>query len=92
VAVRDGKEWRFAATSDVLKLRFVVDVVKLRRHANLASDALLPILGIPSHARAVTVSVYGALGESGLHPHSCDRYLQVIGSSAIAGYKTQTSR
>ena len=30
MAVGDGKEWRFAATSDVLKLRFVVGVVKLR--------------------------------------------------------------
>jgi hypothetical protein len=33
LAVGEWKEWRYAATSDVLKLRFVVSAVKLRRAA-----------------------------------------------------------
>ena len=33
LAVGEWEEWRFAATSDVLTLRFVVRVVKLRRRA-----------------------------------------------------------
>ena len=67
LAVGEWEEWRFAATSDVLKLRLVYAVVKLRRRAAVAYGALLQAAAridrLVHHCHLVTIrgNSYGML-------------------------------
>jgi hypothetical protein len=52
LAVGEWEVWRFAATSDVPKLRFAVAVVKLRRRARAHSTGLTVLDILRASARA----------------------------------------
>jgi len=82
---REG--WRFAATGDVVKLRFVVGVVKLRRRGSIAYGVPVSILDMNTSSPRDAVLCVRDGSMLGLSP-AClpaDSYEQVVCSIWIAG-------